>query len=375
MTVEQHGVVRTTRSTFDADLGEKGSATTDCRAARPGGGTGSIALARWRVRSGRSPHAVGTLPCSHARSRRSSSAILRPSWHGQLRTCRNWRGGSKDHLSAADDARRHAARLPQRVDKLRDLLADAFLLDEPDLTSKVGELENAQRSAVRARAELMRVSGARQILGDRIDVLRRSPLSEAEIDAMRGELVELSDRRERLFLALDALGYVAINREAVGWTDAEQSLSARQELVPSLKAQCENAEVEQRLAIETAQATEKLREEAYGAWRKVDDRRSAIQASREQAQRELAESGVDDPSDAAVERTRATTERLKLLVEDLTGPNEKSDRAIAQLGERLEGREKSLREAEEHLAKEEKEWKPAEELWERLRARAKRMAS
>jgi chromosome partition protein MukB len=187
---------------------------------------------------------------------------------------------------------------------------------------------------------------------------------------MRCDLIELGKRRERLFLALDAVGYVVANREALVWSDAQESLSAKHELVPSLKAQCDQAESEQQNAVMAVNAAEKAWEEARAAWRTIDDRRSAVEASREQAQRELESRGVDDVSDAAVERTRTTTEKLSLLVRELDQAERSLGMAVVQLDERLKSHENILRDADEHLSKEEREWKPAEELWERLRARA-----
>jgi chromosome partition protein MukB len=274
------------------------------------------------------------------------------------------------YVLAAGEARRRVARLVSRKGLLHDLLADAFLLDEPDLAGKISDLDDALRSAVRARTELGRVSMARQVLGERIDVLRRLPLSKVDIEAMRVNLLELRNQRERLFLAVDALGYVAANREALGWSDAEAALSAKQELVPALKMQCEQADGEQRSATDAAQAAEEAWDKERQVWRGIDDRRSALEERRRQAQEELEASGINDPSDGAVERTRATSDRLRDLVLELDQLERKLGEAIAQLNERLKGREKDLRENEEQLSAVEKEWKPAAELWERLRAKA-----
>lgn len=369
VTVTQHGVVRTTRVPEKPTLGRKARqrlvAELLAKAEHLGDQIGGLETQLGEIASRRRDTALLTREVTTLELGDPASELARVSVALQELAER-----VEIHLSAADEAKRRAARLSQRTDKLRDLLADAFLLDEPDMTKSVVELNTAWRSAVHARSEVTRVRAAKQTLGDRIDVLRRLPLSAGEIERMGRELAELSGRRQRLFLALDALVYVAANREALAWTDAEQSLSAKQQLVPSLKIQCENAENEQRAAVEAAAGAEQEWEKARCAWRDIDDRRGAIEASREQVRRELVESGIDDPSDAAVERARAATEKLKLFVEALDRDERDLGRAIAQLDERLKGRERDLAEAEEHLAKEEKEWKPAEELWERLRSRA-----
>jgi hypothetical protein len=64
------------------------------------------------------------------------------------------------HVSAGDEARAHAARGMARAGALRDLLAEAFLLDEPDLAARLGDLDAALGAAARARTELGRVAEA-----------------------------------------------------------------------------------------------------------------------------------------------------------------------------------------------------------------------
>lgn len=274
------------------------------------------------------------------------------------------------HVAAENDAQKRAAVFSQRSEKLRELLPDAYLLDEPDLAPKIGDIEKTQRSALDARIELRRVSAAQQTLGDRVDVLRRPPLSDVEIEAMRGELSDIGKRRERLFLALDALRYVAANKEALGWSDAEAALSAKQELIPALTNQCESADTERRSATNAAKAAEEEWERMRTAWREIDDQRSALEERRKQAQAELEASSIDDPSDAAVERACAVTDRLEKLVQDFDQLERKLGEGIAQLQERLKGRETTFRESEEQLLAVERERKPAADLWERLRARA-----
>jgi chromosome partition protein MukB len=367
--VEQHGVVRTTRVPSAPTLGKKARERL-------------IADLQARTEKlGREIDVQGSQLGEIASRRRDTALLTREVATLQLgdpahelrqvaADLMELEGRIEGHVLAADEARRRVARLSQRSEKLRDLLAGAFLLDEPDLAAKVNDLKDALRSAVRARSEIARVSVARPVLAHRIDVLRRPPLSEPDIGAMRGELSDLRNRRERLFLGLDALGYIATNREALEWSDAEGSLSAKQELVPALKAQCEKADAEQRSAVEAAQGAEAKWEQARETWRGIDDRRSAFEERRQQAQGELEASGIDDPSDAAVERARAASDRLRDIVDELDQLERKLGQAIAQLNERLEGRETNLRETEEQLSTVEKEWKPAEDLWERLRARA-----
>src|SRR5690606_13374069 len=272
--------------------------------------------------------------------------------------------------AAAGGARAHATKLAQRAAALRDLLPDAFLLDEPDLAAKLAELESARQAARRARAELERVAAVRQTLADRLDLLRRPPLPDAELGRLRRALTKLDERRERLFHAQDALRYVVENRAALDWTDSEAALAERRELVPALRAQCDGAKAELDEAISVLEEAERAWDRARAAWREVDDRRSAHEASRELAARDLEATGVADASAAAVAHARQAEQRLATQVADLHRAERELAEAAARLAERLDGRERAFAEAQEFLVKEEREWRPAEEQWERLRARA-----
>jgi len=196
------------------------------------------------------------------------------------------------------------------------------------------------------------------------------PLSGAELERMRGTLAQLGTRREQLFLGLQALTYVVDNRVALEWTDAQKALSAQQQLVPALTEQSERAAREQQDAIDAASSAEQAWEGQRSSWRKVDDRRGAHEATRDQAQQDLAQSGIEDASDGAVTRAYEVAEQGARAVSDLDQKERELAGRFAQLDERLKARQTDLEKAEEHLAKEEKEWRPAAELWERLRAQA-----
>jgi chromosome partition protein MukB len=278
--------------------------------------------------------------------------------------------GIEKRVKASEEARKCASLHALRSETLRDLLPEAHLLDEPDLALEVSALEETLGAALRAKVELQRVSTPRRLLSERLDALRRSPLTDEEIESLRRELSDLGTQRSALFLAAEALAYVAGNREALLWTDAEEALSARQELVPALKAQCERADSERRGAASRAEAAGEEWERARAVFRGIDDRRSALEERRERERRDLDASGIADPSDAALERAAAAAERLSGLVEELDRSERKLSEEVAQLEERRKGREASLLEAEDLLGAAEREWKPAAELWDRLRARA-----
>jgi chromosome partition protein MukB len=275
-----------------------------------------------------------------------------------------------EHVESARETWLRAGQLSQRANKLRTLLGDSFLLDEPDLSLKVEELANAWRSVIHARGELVRVADARHTLIDKLETLRRLPLSLSEQELLRAQLEQLSERRTGLFLALDALGYVLKHRHALDWGEAECTLAAQQDLVPALSEQCETANQEQQRAIAAAVKADEAWEYARVQWRSIDDSRNALAVSREQAQADLKEKGVEDPSDGAVLRARESTERLSAVILALDTAERRLAETIAQLAERLTARQRSLTEAQERWDREDREWRPADELWERLRAKA-----
>lgn len=369
VTVEQNGTVRTTRIPERPTLGRKARqrliAELRRRAEVVGGSIGELESQLSAINSRRRDTALLTRELATLELGHPGPDLASVRADLQDLTMR-----IEGLVAAVNDARAQTTPLSQRAGRLRDLLPEAHLLDQPDLEDRVKKLDDSLRSATRGRSELERVAAARQVLSERIEVLRRLPLSEFEIEEMRRELEQLDSRRHRLFLAIDALHYIAANQAALAWTDAEASLLARQHLVPSLQAQCDSADREQRTAAKAVAEAQRTWEEAGSAWRSIDGERSATAAFRELAARELAETGVDDVSNSAVMRAHGTAERLHALVNELDRAERGLGEVIAQLGERLDGRQKALAAAEDHLAKEEKEYRPAEELWERLRSSA-----
>jgi chromosome partition protein MukB len=270
----------------------------------------------------------------------------------------------------AEEARKQAERSARRADALRRLLLDAHLLDEPDLALKVAKLEQEYQQALQARKELARVATARKHLDEHCDALRRLPLTPDELAALHERLKQFNSRREQLFHAHDALRYVTVNRQALNWQDAEEELQKGSALVPALKTQCESAKKEWDAAIAAAEAAEAAWEKVREAWREIDDRRSALEAARARHQQELDETGVLDSSAEAVEQARAAAARLKALCAELDRAERALSQEIARLEERQQRCAERLHEAKAEAQAREREWLPAERLWERLRAQA-----
>jgi chromosome partition protein MukB len=270
-------------------------------------------------------------------------------------------------LASTNTARGRLTRASERVTKLRHLLGQAALLDEPDLSEEVQQLEEAFCAAVQAQAELKRVSEARAVLAERVDALQSLPISDADVDRAKAELAQLNQRRQRVFSGLNALRYVVAHLEELTWADAQDSLSRQQNLVPALKEQCEGAARALEAASSALRSAEDACEKARNSWRQLDDQHSAIAASRAQADRELQELGVGEASDASVDRARQALQALERLVTDLDQTERNLAGTIAQLDERLRHRNQALADTNEQLARAERESQPANDMWDRLR--------
>jgi chromosome partition protein MukB len=255
-------------------------------------------------------------------------------------------------------------------DGLRELLAEAHWLDHDDLGPRVVIVAERCRDARRAREEVKRTRQARTTLARDLDALRQRPSSDTELADMKVRLDALGTRRQTVFSALDALDYVAQHREALAWTDAEAVLDAKQALLPALHDQRDRIREERERASVAARRARETWETAHGKWQEIDGRYKAIGAQLERERHELAETGVDDPSDAALARVQVRRTSLEANVEALEERQRGIDRDLATLGERLRSREQTLADLQDQLAALDREWQPSLERWERLRAKA-----
>ena len=147
-----------------------------------------------------------------------------------------------NHRAAATRHQEAARQLAPRIEALRGLLGTAVLLDPPDHDQRRDALDRDHDAAQAAQAEIQRCREAARVVEDRIDVLRRTPLSETEVAILETELSRLSDERDRLDAAIEAMEFVAGNAEALGWDDAPAQLEANRSLVPALAEQLRRAE-------------------------------------------------------------------------------------------------------------------------------------
>jgi chromosome partition protein MukB len=258
----------------------------------------------------------------------------------------------------------------RRAKDLRELLAEAHWLDAEDLEQRVSQLEENRRVARRARVELDRTQQARASLREHVDTLGQAPLSDPELAVLRERFDWLGVRRQDTFSALDALSYVAVHRDALEWTDAQQALDRQQALLPALEQQRTRARSRRDSAVTAARQAREQAQEARKRWQDIDGQHAAIVARLSRDRAELDDTGVDDPSDGAVSRIRERSENCKREAEELDARHRQLDQDLAVLADRLRTHQEKLDELEEELAASEREWQPSQDQWERLRTKA-----
>ena len=263
---------------------------------------------------------------------------------------------------------REAAReLAPHIEALRGLLGTAILLDPPDYAQRRNKLAREQDAALAAQAEMQRCGDAARVVEDRLDMLRRVPLSEADVAKLETELSRLSDERGRLDAAIEAMEFVAANIEALGWDDAPAQLEANRSLVPALKEQLSRAEKTLEEAEAAVEAAEAEFERGTTKWQKADGRRLAAVEQLGAAERRFAEMEIRDPTEAAVDTAR---EQMRLLKREAKTVAAELNVLNTAKGSWDAERAQALRErgeAEEKVAHERREAEPALKRWKRLR--------
>ena len=268
---------------------------------------------------------------------------------------------------AATARHREAAReLGPRIEALRGLLGTAVLLDPPDHAHRRDLLERDHDAALAAQAETQRCREAARVVEDRLDVLRRPPLSEAEVAELETELKRLSDERGLLDAAIEAMEFVASNAEALGWDDAPEKLEKNQSLVPALSDQLDRAETALRAAESSDQAAEEAFDDATKAWQVADAKRETAATQFEAADGRFREIGIAEPTQCAEDVARGSVQRLldegKALSAKLEGLRKTQGRYEAERDQASANHQS----AKQKVTDERREAEPAFERWDRL---------
>ena len=271
------------------------------------------------------------------------------------------------HHATASRYQEAASEIEPRVEALRSLLGAAALLDPPDQSLRRDDLEREHAKAVSARDEVKRCREAARVVEDNLDTLRQPPLTNTEVAELISEQMRLSEERDRLDSAIEAMEFVASNAEALDWDDAPAQLEEDRSLVPALDEQLRRAE-HARTEAEVASATaDSEYDTAKTLWHDANNHRSAIAAQLDAAEKRFTEMGIPDPSESTAAAARDKLTRLQKEAKALTVELDELKTAQGRYETKREQAERVCDEAKKKVVAERKEAVPAIERWERLR--------
>ncbi len=257
-----------------------------------------------------------------------------------------------------------------RIGGLRGLLSDALLLDPPDYCTRVQLLEKEQQAALAARHEVERVARVAEKLDADIAVLRSRPLEGPELELLQHQTQQLRQQRQTLDTAIDALEYIQLNAQALGWFDAPRQLAESQTLVPALEAQLETSKTAKQSAEHAAEAADKHYDTLTTQWQDANGQLVVARKQHEAATARFESFGIPSPSEDAV---RVAGEEVWRLENELHAQNARRDDLFGARGGQetaCRNAEARTKAAEEKLSSERREAEPAVARWERLREQA-----
>ncbi len=257
----------------------------------------------------------------------------------------------------AELQRARSATLRGELDALRQLHADALLLDPPDYSERAERLAAELLVARQSRALLADVATDRQLLSERIDALRAPPPSTTTLAAERASLAA---ERDRVFAAREALEELLAHRHALTWSDAQRAVDERANVVPALEEQHAAARSAVDLAVQALAVSDQTWQAAALALQSCEAERASAVAARERLAAELAALGEMHSDAADVEAAEAKARQLEAEI-----------LAVAEAGardrQRLEHAEARVRELHEDAAAANRAATPAKFAWNALR--------
>jgi chromosome partition protein MukB len=260
--------------------------------------------------------------------------------------------------------------IKRRRSGLRKLLPDSHLLDMPNQAEIARDLGARLEGAKAAEARLASTANDRKILEASLDVLRNVPPAEAEVESLKTKRQTSVRIRDSLQQALGRLRWLSEHRAALGWTDAEPALAAREELRPALEHMLKKAEAEAKQAeAEVREREQKGRATAEAAARAAGLVISADQQI-EAMKRELAEIGVETPGQKSVEAEELKLSGLEGQADALEQEEREARNDLVRGEERLRQASEKATEEAWRLAEEERGFVPAQQRWARLREEA-----
>ena len=274
------------------------------------------------------------------------------------------------HRKARADLDASIASETSRLDALNALLRTAWLLDEHSYREQHKALEDRLKAARANEKELKAKAEDRAVLEEKIDVLRTVPPSQEKEQELRERLESRTRRAHNLTAAQRALEEALSNPAALGWTDAPAALDAKRALVPTLKAQLEQAKFAAERAKTTLDAASEDLNKAVLALNEDDARVKARIAALERAQDDWSRLAIEDASDATI---AAAETRVAAREKERDEADERHETLIGSVGKREAEKEQAERtrtQRQHEAEQQEAAAKPAQERWERLRADA-----
>lgn len=276
------------------------------------------------------------------------------------------------HRAASTRHAEAARTIRPRVNGLRAVLGEALLLDPPDLAERAQSLEHDLLAARAAKELVARHKSSAEFVDRHQTVLRQAPLSDEDIVRLRERVHHLTNRRERLKEGIDALEYVQVNVEALGWDEAPARLATEQALVPAIKQQLQETEEHRAAVGRSAKNAEDRFDVALASFQDADGKRRLATQTHAQAVERFEKLGIPDPT----EESLAAAEKEVARFDEEHRSHDTKHRELLTTKGRQEGSvgetAHRLEEAEEKVAKERGEADPAVKRWDDLRERAGR---
>jgi chromosome partition protein MukB len=268
---------------------------------------------------------------------------------------------------AQNEARARIAGLEPRIQSLRGLLVDAFLLDGRDHAQAYAELSAAIREGSAARSELARVTEARQTLAASQQALRFPPGAPLGLQALTAQKAELERERDHWFRISEALAEI---RDLHGYLEsgAEQRAEQSVALVPALEAQAKSASLALAAAELTLEQAEAAREQATLSWQAAEGERSALAAQCVRLDTELARLGVSDYASFDLRSRAHSFRELSAEAEQCDRDERELSMNLGLMAERRRELVKAADAAFGALRAAEQRAQPSAELWQALRA-------
>ncbi|HET7540528.1 MAG TPA: chromosome partition protein MukB [Polyangiaceae bacterium] len=288
---------------------------------------------------------------------------LREACHERLTRLRDGRRELEATLSRAGTK---IEELEPRVESLRGLLVDAFLLDGRDHGEACAALSAEIAAGEAARRELDRIQDARKTLEETLQALRFPPGEKLALQTLEDARRALDLERDRWFQIGEALGEL---RELAAYVEsnAEQRAAQSVALVPALEEQHAAASRTLAESEETLEAAEAAREQATLAWQQVEAERAALVAQCVRLDTELARVGVSDFSTFDL---RSHDHALSELTAEADACDREEREISMNLGLMAERRRELGRECDaafRAIKAAEQQALPSRELWQTLR--------